>query len=251
MDAVAVIGPSVILAFLSGMLSALTPCILPILPPMLAGSMGHRLRPIFIVMGAAVTFTLMGGLFSVVGSVYAREYMRYFFIGMLILFGAIWADKEINEFFTGFSSRFIGWLNSISKGRVPNISSTEHPLLSGFTLGMSLGVVWIPCIGPILGSLLAYTTYQGSLLHGSFLLLVYSAGLSVPVLLIAYGGKRYSSKMDWATRNSEKLERFAGWVMILTGLAIFWGFDKQLQALLLPYISELEIKMLEYLGIYM
>jgi len=249
MEAITVIGPSVILAFLSGMLSALTPCILPILPPMLAGSMGHRLRPIFIVMGAATTFTIMGGVFSVVGSVYARDYMRYFFIGMIILFGAIWADREINELFSGFFSRLLGRLNSMSKGRIPDISSTEHPLLSGYTLGMSLGVVWIPCIGPILGSILAYTTYQGSLLHGSLLLLVYSAGLSVPILLVAYGGKRYSSKLDWANRNSEALERFAGFVMIFTGLAILWGFDKWLQALLLPYISELEIKMLEYLGI--
>jgi cytochrome c biogenesis protein CcdA len=190
LDAVAIIGPSALLAFLSGMLSALTPCILPILPPMLAGSMGHKLRPVFIVLGAAVTFTLMGGLFSVFGSLYARMFLRYFFIGMIIVFGAIWADREINELFTRYSSRLVGWVNSRLKGKTTSISSSNHPLLSAFTLGMSLGVVWIPCIGPILGSILAYTTYQGSLFHGSFLLLLYSAGLSLPVLFVAYGGKK-------------------------------------------------------------
>lgn len=248
-EAVAILGPSAVLAFLSGMLSALTPCILPILPPMLAGSMGHRLRPIFIVMGAGVTFTLMGGLFAVVGSVYTRDIMRYFFIGMIILFGAVWADSEINEAFSRYSSRFVGWLNSLLRGRGPQVSDKERPLASAFILGMSLGIVWIPCIGPILGSILAYTTYQGSLLHGSFLLLVYTAGLSVPVLTIAYSGKRFSKKLEWVNRNSRALERFAGLVMIATGLAIFWGFDKRLQAFLLPYISEVELSVLRYLGI--
>ncbi len=248
-EAIAILGPSAVLAFLSGMLSALTPCVLPILPPMLAGSMGHRLRPVFIVMGSAVTFTLMGGLFSVVGSVYTRDIMRYFFIGMIIVFGAVWADKEVNEAFSRYSSRLVGWLHSLRSGKGPAISGEEHPLFSAFVLGMSLGIVWIPCIGPILGSILAYTTYQGSLLHGSFLLLIYSAGLGVPILSIAYGGKRFSKKMEWVNRNSRALERFAGWVMILTGLAMFWGFDKRLQALLRPYISELEITMLEFLGV--
>ena len=240
--------PTMLLVFLSGFLSALTPCILPILPPMLAGSMGHRLRPLFIVMGSAVTFTFMGGLFSVIGSVYTKETLRYFFIAMIILFGAIWADQDINNIFTKYSSMFVGRIHMVLSSVGLKGPGPGHPLLGAFTLGMTLGIVWIPCVGPILGSVLAYTTYQGNILHGSLLLLSYSAGLSIPVLFIAYTGKRYSSRLKWLEQNSEKFERFAGWVMILTGVAILWGLDKQLQAVLLPYISDIELILLKYVG---
>ncbi len=240
--------PTFLLVFLSGFLSALTPCILPILPPMLAGSMGHRLRPIFIVLGSAVTFTFMGGLFSVIGSVYTKEALRYFFIAMIMLFGAVWADKDINNIFMKYSSMVIGRIHNILTSIGIKGPSPGHPLLGAFTLGMSLGVVWIPCVGPILGSVIAYTTYQGNVLHGSLLLLTYSAGLSIPILFVAYTGKRYANRLKWINENSEKFERFAGWVMILTGVAILWGFDKQLQAALLPYISDIELILLRYIG---
>ncbi len=240
--------PTMLLSFLSGFLSALTPCILPILPPMLAGSLGHRLRPLFIVAGSAVTFTVMGGLFSVIGSVYAKEALRYFFIAMIILFGAVWADKDINNIFMRYSSMAMGRVYSALTSVGLKGPGPGHPLLGAFTLGMSLGIIWIPCVGPILGSVLAYTTYQGNVLHGSILLLTYSAGLSIPVLFIAYTGKRYSSRLRWVEENSQRLERISGWVMILTGVAILWGFDKKLQALLLPYISDIELILLKYVG---
>jgi cytochrome c biogenesis protein CcdA len=215
---------------------------------MLAGSMGHRLRPVFIVLGSAVTFTLMGGLFSIIGSVYTKEALRYFFVAMIILFGAIWADRDINNIFMKYSSIVVGRVHSALTSVGLRGPGPGHPLLGAFTLGLSLGVVWIPCVGPILGSVLAYTTYQGNILHGSFLLLSYSAGLSIPVLFIAYTGKRYSNRLKWIEKNSEKLERFAGWVMILTGVAILWGLDKQLQAMLLPYITDIELVLLKYIG---
>jgi len=240
--------PPVTLVFLSGMLSALTPCILPILPPMLAGSMGHRLRPVFILAGAAVSFTLMGGVFAVVGSVYARDYLRYFFIGMLILMGAVYAEKNINEVYTKYSSLLVSWISERIRLPSENLERTEHPLAGAFFLGLSLGVVWIPCIGPILGSVLSYATYTGSLSYGSFLLLVYSLGLSLPVLALVYGGRRSLGTMNWIKRNSENIERFAGVVMMLTGFAILFGLDKKLQAALIPYISSLELILLEKLG---
>lgn len=240
--------PSTVLVFLSGFLSALTPCILPILPPMLAGSMGHRLRPLFIVLGSAVTFTLMGGLFSVIGSVYTKEALRYFFIAMIILFGIVWIDRDVNEVFMKYSSQLIGMIHRLFRSKGVHGPGQGHPLIGAFTLGLSLGVVWIPCVGPILGSVLAYTTYQGNVLYGSLLLLSYSAGLSLPVLFIAYTGKRYSAKLNWLQEHSTSLERLSGGVMILTGLAILLGYDKQLQALLLPYISDLELILIRYVG---
>ena len=237
--------PTLILAFLSGVLTVATPCIIPILPPMLAGSVGHRLRPLFIVLGSSVTFTLMGGLFSLVGvaSGVSGETLRIFFILAIIAFGAVMVDDEINEIYIRYSSKLA---NSAGHAlhRRGNISVDEHPLVGAFILGMALGIVWIPCVGPILGSVLAYATLQGNLGSGSLLLFFYALGLGIPMLAIAYGGKYVSGKVEWTQRNSMRIRRIAGWVLILTGVGMIFGVDKILQKNLIPYFPELETKLL-------
>lgn len=222
--------PSAFLVFLAGVATVATPCIIPILPPMLAGSVGHRLRPLLIVAGSAVTFTLMGGLFSALGLAVgaAKETLRLIFVGVIIALGAIMVDEDLNKLYTKYSlmllSRFSGPLTK------------ERQSLGGaFLLGMALGIVWIPCVGPILGSVLAYVAYQGELVSGSLLLLIYSAGLGLPMLAIAYGGKYAGARMEWAKRNSMRIRKLAGAVLIVTGLAILFGLDKYIQAKLLPY----------------
>lgn len=223
--------PSIFLAFLAGVLTIATPCVIPILPPMLAGSVGHRLRPLLIVLGSAVTFTLMGGLFSAIGLVAsgATEALRFIFIAAIIAFGAVMVDEEIDEIYARYSSKLVNIF--FRRGA----SSSKDSLFGAFVLGMSLGIVWIPCVGPILGSVLAYAAVQGNLVKGSILLLAYSLGLGLPMLAIAYGGKYTTGKVEWVNRNSRLIRKIAGWVLILTGVAILFGVDKYIQKLLLPY----------------
>lgn len=222
--------PSVLFVFLAGVATFATPCIIPILPPMLAGSVGHKLRPVLIVAGSAVTFTLMGGLFSALGLAVgaAKETLRLIFVGVIIAFGAVMVDDDINKLYTKYSSellcRFWG-----------SVTEQKQSLGGAFFLGMALGIVWIPCVGPILGAVLAYVAYQGELVSGSILLLIYSAGLGLPMLLVAYGGKYAGKRMEWAKRNSVKIRKLAGMILIITGLAILFGLDKYVQAKLLPY----------------
>lgn len=237
--------PTLLLAFLAGLLTVTTPCVLPILPPMLAGSVGHKLRPALIVAGSSMTFTLMGGAFSALGVMAgeAREYVRLFFIAVIIAFGAVMADEEIGALYARYSAR------AVSKILPSEKPQKQNSLFGAFLLGMSLGIVWIPCVGPILGSVLAYASYQSNLLSGSLLLLAYSLGLGLPMLAIAYGGKRISGRVEWAKKNSLALKKFAGWVLIISGAAMLLGADKYLQRALLPYISDFELRLLELLGV--
>jgi cytochrome c biogenesis protein CcdA len=87
--------PTIILAFLAGVVTIVTPCVLPILPPLLAGSVGHNLRPLLIVLGSTVTFTLMGGLFSIFGIAAGAfgEALRLLFI-FLIIGRGLWRGTE-------------------------------------------------------------------------------------------------------------------------------------------------------------
>jgi len=223
--------PSIFLAFLAGVLTIATPCVILILPPMLAGSVGHRLRPLLIVLGSAVTFTFMGGAASAFGLIAsgAVDYLRFLFIAIIIAFGAVMVDEEIDEIYARYSSKLVNIL--LRRG----VGSSKDSLFGAFVLGMSLGIVWIPCVGPILGSVLAYAAVQGKLLKGSVLLLVYSIGLGLPMLAIAYGGKYTAGKVEWISRNSVLIRKIAGWVLILAGAAMLFGIDRYVQKVLLPY----------------
>jgi len=236
------IEPTFLLAFAAGILTAASPCVLPILPPMLAGSIGHRLRPVFIVLGSTVSFTLMGGVLSAIGlAAGGKDSLRFVFAWLIIAFGAGMFDRDVKEVYVRYSSRLI------EKMRF-KISEEGHPLASAFFLGMSIGIIWLPCIGLILGSILAFTIYQGNLLNGSLLLMVYSLGLGVPMLAIAYTGRRFSSKAPWLQGKAVLMERLAGLVLILTGTAILLGIDKFIQAKLLAFFLDYEFFIIDKFG---
>lgn len=233
-----IVEPTFFLAFVAGILTIATPCVIPILPPMLAGSTGHRLRPVFIVLGSSITFTFMGGLFAAIGLVATgiTEYMRLFFTFFIIAFGAVMVDDDINSLYTRYTSRFVTKL-------LPNNNpGKEHgrPLLGAFSLGLSLGIVWLPCVGPILGAVLTYASITANLVKGSLLLMAFSFGLGLPMLLIAYGGKYASGRVGWVKSHSVEIKKIAGWVIILTGVAMLLGIDKLVLTAFMPYFPSFE-----------
>jgi cytochrome c-type biogenesis protein len=252
--------PSVILVFIAGMATVATPCVLPILPAMLSGSVGSRLRPLAIVTGMAITFTLMGLLvFTIASFSYFTDYLRWFSIVFIIGMGAVLFDDDINNEYVKISSSIVDF----GRERVSflgNVSekAPREGLLGGLFLGMSLGVVWIPCVGPILTSVFAFvaesTAGSGNLLHGTVLLLAYSLGVGFPMLFIAYSGKSVSGRVKWFSKNTHFLKKVSGLVLILVGLMMLFGIDKYLKAMLLPYsvTVDTEITRLyeKYLAIY-
>ncbi len=154
--------PPILLVFLAGMATVATPCVLPILPAVLSGSVGSRLRPVAIVTGMAFTFTLMGLLvFAVASFGIFADYLRWISIFVLIGMGAVLFDEDINSAYVGVSSSLVNFFRE-RVSFVGKITSKAPPdgLAGGMFLGMSLGVLWIPCVGPILGSV--FTVVAGS-----------------------------------------------------------------------------------------
>jgi|Deesub1362A_J573_1020465.scaffolds.fasta_scaffold00943_3 cytochrome c biogenesis protein CcdA len=211
---------------------------------MLAGSIGHKLRPFFIVLGSSITFTLMGGAFAAIGLLASgvTEYMRLFFIFFIIAFGAVMVDEDINKVYTKYATVVV---NRLLSRKGSNSSRNFHPLVGAFVLGLSLGIVWIPCVGPILGAVLAYASTTANLAKGSLLLMTYSFGLGLPMLGIAYGGKYASVKVEWVKVHSITIRKIAGWVIILTGIAMLFGLDRLVQAGLTPYFPSFEERLLK------
>src|SRR3990170_3860051 len=173
--------PSVIWVFLAGLATVITPCVLPILPAVLSGSVGSRLRPLAIITGMSITFTLMGLIIFALTSSFSynaffNEYLRWFSILFIIGMGAVLFDDDINQIYVRISSSIVGFFRKHTSflGNISNRAPGEG-LLGGLFLGMSLGIIWIPCVGPILTSVFAFvaesSASSGNILHGMILLI--------------------------------------------------------------------------------
>ncbi len=233
--------PSIILVFIAGLVTILKPCCLPLVPAVMSGSAGGKLRPVAIVSGMTLSFTAMGTLVSGFGAAFASvtDYMRSLSILFIMGMGLVLFDDDVNMEFIKISSSItqslrnnVGFL-SRSSSNSSNIS--EQGLFGGFFLGMSLGVVWIPCVGPILGAVLAYVASEGSMSYGAWMLFIYSIGMSLPMLSIAYYGKKITGRYKWFMRNGDMLKKFAGLILILVGVMLLFNVDKLLIKWLSPY----------------
>ena len=135
----------------AGIVSVLSPCILPLLPAVLATSTGKdKLRPLAIVLGVSISFIIMGVVTSAFGAAFHTHVIH-----LKIL-------AEILILLMGFALLFdLSLFNSFSKFPLLAGMNEEGPV-SGLLLGVSLGVLWIPCIGPILGSILTMVALEGN-----------------------------------------------------------------------------------------
>lgn len=234
--------PSILLAFVGGVLTVTTPCVISILPIVFAGSMGNRLKPILIVSGQIISFTLIGGLFSAIGVMAAgfKEVLKLIFIFLMIGFGLVMVSRRINDIYARLSNYLFGLFRKEVVSNVYGQGTEKGSPWSAFILGLSVGIVWTPCAGPILGSILTYASYEGNIIFGSLLLFIYSIGIAIPILVIAYAGKFISNQINWIARNSDTIERIAGIVLITIGILILLGWDQYLVGILTPYFPELE-----------
>lgn len=216
--------PGVVTVFAAGVFTILTPCCLPMLPPLLAGGVGHRLRPLFIVTGSVVSFTAFGVATAVVSGLTPGT-LRLPFMALIVAFGAVMADDDVHAVYSKYASRLAGRATEATAA----IDEERHPIAGPFALGLLLGGVWLPCVGPILGAVLAYVGTTGEVARSGTLLFTYGVGFGLPLLAVAYGGKRTAARLRDrvdAVGGPETVRRAAGYVLILTGVAFLFNLDK-------------------------
>ncbi|MDK2833535.1 MAG: cytochrome c-type biosis protein [Methanolobus sp.] len=198
------LGP--IASFLAGVVSVLSPCVLPLLPVILAYSTGEgKLRPLFIVVGLSISFTLMGIMTSVFGAaLFSHIGTLRILAGLLIVaFGiSMLLDMDILSILTPYTR---------------NIHVHRGSMFGGLLLGASLGIVWIPCVGPILGSILAAVALEGGMAYGASMLFIYSMGFAIPMLVIAYSANISSARLSRIARYGAFIKKAAGALLIVAG----------------------------------
>jgi len=165
----------------AGLLSIASPCVLPVLPIVMAGQPGeHRLRPVAIVAGLMSTFVLMGVLSSLFGSIVGPLLVRLEKpVAILIGIVGILVLLDVNPF---------------KRLRVGVNSERRKGLWSGALLGASLGLVWIPCVGPFLSAILGMVAARAQVGEGVALLVFYSLGFALPMFVAGYASQLFREK---------------------------------------------------------
>jgi cytochrome c-type biogenesis protein len=199
---------SISLVFVAGLASVLSPCVLPVVPIVVTGgSDDHRFRPVLIVAGISVTFVAMGVATALFSSVIGAP-MHYVekVAGILIALFGLLLILNVNVF------KHLTFLSRIAQ--LPN------GRLGGFVLGATLGIVWIPCVGPALSSVLALVATQGKVLAGILLLLVYSLGFAIPMLIAGYASQSFRKMFGKAKKHPYVVNLVSGLILMAMGLLI-------------------------------
>ena len=212
----------VALALAAGFLTIAAPCVLPMLPIIFGASVGHQdpMRPLLITLGFAVTFSLVAFLFGLFPSILglSQATLRDAAALMLLVFGLLMVWPHPFELVsTHLASRL---------GTVGAASATAGTGKAGAViLGASLGAVWAPCAGPVLGSILTLIASAESLDRAALLLACYSVGAAVPMLLIAYGGQYVLTRARRLIGHARPLQQGFGVVIMLIAVAMMFQYD--------------------------
>jgi len=207
------------LAFLAGIMSFLSPCVLPLLPSYVSfitgvsfedlttGSDRRKIRYLTItnslafILGFSTVFIALGASSSAVGK-FMFEYQEWIRIGggiLIIVFGL---------FVAGFLK-----MDFLMRDKKVHLSGKPAGYVGTFLVGMTFAAGWTPCIGPILGTILLYASSQGSAFYGFKLLAVYSLGLALPFFISSLAINSFLSY-------SKKLMRYMRVIMIISGLLL-------------------------------
>lgn len=225
-----------LLALLAGLVTIGGPCILPLLPIVLGTgtTSRHPLRPVAIVLGFTVTFTAFAVIFSLFGSFLGLkpDTWRYLSAVIIGLFGLMMVFPKIQ-------TSLFGKLEPLLAKLTPRGTAARSDLISGFILGLSLGAIWTPCAGPILGSILTLIAAKQQLAQAGALLFAFALGAGIPMLLIAYGGQYAVKHVRAFSKYTAIIQRVFGGLIILVAIALITKTDVALQAYLLnqcPYL---------------
>ena len=218
--------PAMLVALVAGVISFLSPCVLPIVPPYLAymsgvslGDMSNQsaarrkavIAALFFVMGLSTVFLILGFTASAFGAFFLQNQLLFSRISgaVIIVFGL--------HFLGVFRIPFLDQEARLDAGDKGGTS------FGAYVLGLAFAFGWTPCIGPQLGAILSLAASEASVSKGTLLLGIYAAGLGIPFLLAAMFITRAMGVMNRIKRHMKTIERVMGVLLVLVGLAMLTG----------------------------
>jgi len=217
-------------AFFSGVITILSPCILPVLPIVLSGGVGGgKARPFGVLAGFVVSFTAFTLALSAIVQALGIpvDALRIVAVVLIILFGVVMLVPWLTLRFEMLTSRIGRRSGSAVDPRKRN------GFWSGVVVGLSLGLIWTPCVGPIMASVISLALTQHVDGGSVSITLAYTLGTSIPMLGVMLGGRALLNKVPALTKNAAGIQKVFGALMIVIGVAIGFGWDRQFQTFVL------------------
>ena len=228
---------NLVLALLAGIVTVAAPCTLPMLPILLGASVGQsgKARPAMIALGFIISFSATALLVSAITRVFDFDpnSLRTGAAILLVGFGLLMIWPAPLEWL----SIRLGGITSDAAGN----AASRGGNLGGFVLGTTLGLVWTPCAGPVLGSILTVVATSKDTAWASILLVVYAIGAAIPMLAIAYGGQAVTTRVRSIARISPKLQQGFGVVVIGFAVASYFQYDTEIVAWLTAFYPQGQI----------
>lgn len=220
-----------LLAYGAGLLTLINPCVLPILPIVLASAaQSNRRGPLALAAGLSVTFVVLGVGVASIGPAFGitEEAVAQAAAVAMIAFGAVLLTPQLNERFAAATSGF-------SASADAAFGETDQSSLRGqFLGGALLGAVWSPCVGPTLGGAIALASQGQNLGWAAAVMTFFALGVSTVVLALAYGAREaIRARQERLRAVAEKAKLIAGAVFVVVGLMIFFRIHHMIEAWLL------------------
>jgi cytochrome c biogenesis protein CcdA/thiol-disulfide isomerase/thioredoxin len=209
--------------FLEGLALILSPCILPVLPLILATSIdGGRTRPFGVITGFIISFAAFTLLSRKLVNAFNidLDIIKYASLTLLAAFGFVLLSSKLSEKFAALTQPLANLGGSLS-------ASAKGGFFSGILIGALIGLVWTPCAGPILAIVLVQVIRQQTDTQGLFVILSFAIGAGVPMLIIALTGRQIMGKLGFFTRYADTVRKGFGVLILIAVAFIYSGIDPQ------------------------
>ena len=218
-------------SFLAGFVTILAPCIWPVLPIVLsssiAGGKGHQ-RPLGITLGVMLSFMIFTLSVSYLVRIFHLDPNILRIIAVVII-----AFLGLTMIIPALATKFELFVSRLSNAFGQNSTNTSNEFLPGFIAGLSLGIVWSPCAGPILATVATLAATGQISLSVILVTVAYVTGVGVPLFAFAYGGQQFIKRARGINKYTGRIQQAFGVLMILAAIAIFTNYDQTLQLQLL------------------
>lgn len=219
-----------IASFAAGMLSVLAPCILPLAPVILASALqAHRFGPLAMSGGLIATFTVSGAILGSIGLAagFSAGPARIAAGALMLGFGALLLVGPLQARFATVMAPVSGSAGLLSQ------RFDSNSLVGQFAIGSLLGLVWAPCTGPTLGVAITLASRQESLARVGLIMLAFGLGTVSPLLLLAYGSRRFLLDRRERVLALAQFGRWAmGGILMLVGFLVVTSLDRQIESFL-------------------
>lgn len=227
---------STFLAYIAGLVTILNPCVLPLIPILIASALGKgKFGPVALAAGMVTSFTIFGFIIIAFGFSLGinEQSVRIFAGALLLLAGALLLLPRAQAALSTAAAP----ITNLGNRALGNVNG--EGMLGQYMIGALLGLVWAPCVGPTLGVAIAAASQGENLASAFFTFFVFGLGVATSILLFAYGSRK---ALGERSKTMQSISRYAkpifGVSLLLVGAMVITGFDKVIEIALLEILPE-------------